>query len=83
MTATLLDRHSIRAFLDRLQGRPDADLRDAFVCEAIETGGNFTAPTHGRPAVIRLHRITAVSSTEPTAITDWLAAARTAIAETL
>lgn len=76
MTAALHDRLS--AFLNSLSGRDIETLKDTFMNEVIETGGNYSPPP---PATsdcffeIGLHGVTGIGPSEEYAIDSWIKAA--------
>ncbi|PJE33780.1 hypothetical protein PSM7751_04075 [Pseudooceanicola marinus] len=82
MTGRLLDTHAITTFLARVAPLSGDALHEAFVCAALEGGGSFRVPAERR-AVLSLYRITASGPTEAAAITNWIARAREAVADTV
>ena len=76
MTAALHDR--LTAFVNSLAGRDMETLKDTFMNEVIETGGEYIPPPEGTPDSyfeISLHGVTAIGQSEERAINNWTLAA--------
>lgn len=76
MIAALHDR--LATFVNSLDGRDAETLKDTFMNEVIETGGEYTPPPQGTPDSyfeIGLHGVTAIGADEGQAIDRWIMAA--------
>ena len=68
----------LTAFVSSLAGRDMATLKDTFMNEVIETGGDYIPPPEGTPDSyfeIGLHGVTAIGADEGQAIDRWIMAA--------
>ncbi|MGI3165530.1 hypothetical protein [Pseudooceanicola sp. 200-1SW] len=79
--ALLLDHEAIRAFLDRIAALNGQAVSDAFMAQAVESGGTFAAQRDGGAFVVHLHRIPACATTEAEAIAAWSRKAREALGD--
>ena len=76
MIDALHDR--LATFVNSLDGRDTETLKDTFMNEVIETGGEYIPPPQGTPDSyfeIGLHGVTAIGADEGQAIDRWIMAA--------